>query len=175
MQKRLRMVLTPSALAKEIAKGYPRDLVCVRKSLLSGKGVFSLYGALPGDVLCSFRGRILSAADASNISDTAMQKKVTQYMMCNDDLCAVPLNSKGQLATYETQDNGHLINEACHHPEGRYPANVYVDTDGGYRKDNDILWNVIAMRKIVPGEELLLCYGPFYEARDGYTVDAECG
>lgn len=104
-----------------------------------------------------------------------MRQQASRYMMCTgSDLCSVPLDAKGQPAKYPTAHCGHLINESTLRPEGVYPSNVIVTTKREKRRNGHVYWRVIATRDIVPGEELLLCYGSDYGSREGYTVDPGC-
>lgn len=173
--KKLRSVLVPSALRAELTAAPTDALVCVRPSSFAGKGVFSLRGAQSGELLCHFRGTIKSPSAIAAIKNKTLREQSSRYMMCtNDGTCSVPLNRKGSPANYPAAHSGHLINEASLRPEGSYPANVYVSLDGQKTNGNIIFWPVLALRKIVPGEELLLCYGSSYGSRQGYVVDPAC-
>jgi hypothetical protein len=157
--------------------------VAVRPSGFAGLGVFSLRPAPAHSVLCYFRGAALSN-DEVDLLDPEARAHHGRYMICSDaGECCVPLRPGGvEPPRMPDALSGSLINEACSRPEGDYEANAYVAPAGGIsafpcpwlgRRFYD--WEVRASRDIVPGEELLLCYGPSYGARHGYRVAGSCG
>lgn len=189
-----RAVLSERAVGRLVQAARPGTPVAVAPSAFGGLGVFCLRGFKPGETVCYFRGRATTTDSLySEQLSPAELRKLSQYMMCNEAkrpgakiTCNVPLrrDHTGPRATILPDVlSGSLINEACSRPEGQFSANVEVD--GNVTKpskrpcpwlgDFFLDWPVIATRRLVPGEELLLCYGPSYSAREGYTPAASCG
>lgn len=157
--------------------------VAVRRSGFGGLGVFTLKAAPKGSVVCYFRGAALSERDIETMSPSE-KYHYGRYMICSETgKCCVPLRVGEERPPPSLPPvlSGSLINEACLRPEGDYPANVYVVPSGGVSRAPCpwlqrlfFDWKVVASRNLVPGEELLLCYGPFYQNRKGYTVSYSC-
>ena len=145
--------------------------------------MFSLRAAPAHALLCYFRGAALSNDEVDQLEPEARAHH-GRYMICSDTgECCVPLRPGGaEPPRLPAALSGSLLNEACSRPEGEYEANAYVVPAGGVsagpcpwlgRRFYD--WEVRASRDVVPGEELLLCYGPSYGSRHGYRVAGSCG
>jgi len=156
--------------------------VVVRPSGFAGLGVFSLRSARAHDVLCYFRGAAQQSADVDKLEPVARTHH-GRYMICADTgECCVPLRPGGiEPPRLPDALSGFLINEACSRPEGDYEANAYVLPAGEvshfpcpWLGQRFFDWEIRASRHLVPGEELLLCYGPSYGARHGYRVAGSC-
>ncbi len=162
-RKLLRVVLSPSALARARSP----EGVAVRRSAFGGLGVFTTRARRAGETVCWFHGRPRTARDA--LVGTAERAAQERYQICGGARCLVPLHV-GALAPPPLPAllSGCRINEASARPEGDYRANVEVQEDEG----SSVAWPVRALRPLVAGEELLLCYGPAYGPR-GYQPACE--
>lgn len=179
-----RAVLSPDALAR--ARGAAPSVgsvVAVLPSGFGGLGVFCLRSLQQGELICFFRGAAVRAKDVAGLSGTE-QAALGKYLICDshNEWCCSPLLPGGRSPPpLPAALSGCLINEACHRPEGEYRANAAVRDTGQissapcpWLKRRFLDWEVRALRPLVAGEELLICYGEGYSSRGSYRVAPTC-
>lgn len=178
----LRVRLTNTRLKRLLitTQGTP---VTVQPSPFGGLGLFCLKFIRAHNVVCYFRGAALDQKYINEL-DSVARIHHGRYMICSDTgMCCVPLRKDTDTHPPRLPDflSGCLINEACSRPEGEYEANVYVVPTGGISAEvcpwlgrRFFDWEVRASRDLVPGEELLLCYGALYSSRHGYQAAKSC-
>lgn len=178
----LRARLRPDEIQKLLQKHQGVAPVIVRPSGFAGLGVFCMQPTRAHEIICYFRGAAVNSTLVDQMDESARFHH-GRYMICTDDGdCCVPLRNSGtEPPRLPDILSGFLINEACSRPEGEYNANVYIIPAGTISKKpcpwlgrHFYDWEVRASRNLVPGEELLLCYGPSYGERLGYRVCRDC-
>lgn len=176
---KFRAKLSPKSLE---LLGDPKSGVAIRASKFAGRGVFVTRSFQKGTTVCKFRGRSVKEEEILKLPMTQREAH-SRYMICHDQgACCVPLVAGHCEPPHNMPAHlsGSLINEACEKNLREFPANVVVQDTGEisdvrcpWLRDLYLEWDVVALRDIYPGEELLLCYGNSYGNRV-YNIARSC-
>ena len=185
-----RVRVTAERLRRALLDGEARgnDRVVVAASFFRGHGLFAKRRFDVGEELCRFRGLAARMSELER-GDKDVLRRAYEYSFCDPDvdLCAVPLRALKELRPLPPSISGCLANEATAvEGVGDFAANAVVDfSDRNAFEPSEhacpyllgpyLEWPLRALRRVYPGEELLICYGSAYSARAGYAPASACG